>query len=187
MAANSAFKTKLVGVAKQQHTLLGGLHTGDLQLRDQIARYWQEVGFSVPEDIDTSHWSAVFISWCMRNAGASNTEFPPAQAHWEYAQRALQSSGLFAARRLTDYAPQNGDLLHFNRDGGTTRFEQIQNGHYPADGAIFVELGSDNEARFVLGNDPNGSVGLQTAAIDSNGFILQRESNPFICIIEVLK
>ena len=138
MAAETAFKSELVAVAKRQ------------------------LAIAAPENIDDYHWSAIFISWCMRSAGANVTEFPPVQAHWEYVMRAMAASAsLFVARSIANYAPQPGDVLHLNRDFGTITFERARMGHYPSEGGILVDVAVNNssgEARFVFKNDYKGTV-----------------------------
>jgi hypothetical protein len=193
MAVQGAFKAKLVDTAKRQYEKLGSFHRGDPALRKSIARYCEEIGVPVPgdRDIDAYHWSAVFISWCMQTAGASRAEFPPVEAHWQYIVRIMDGRQMpFKAHPLADYAPQCGDLLHFNRDGNAITFERAKEGHYLAESGIIVEIPFPGEYRkvdFILGNDPLGTVGRQSAELNENGFMLQRELYPFICVIEVLK
>jgi hypothetical protein len=76
MTAGSPFKTELVRIANEEHARLGPLRRGNLELRRSIETYCRDVGIVVPHEIDDYHYSAVFISWCMRKAGASETEFP---------------------------------------------------------------------------------------------------------------
>jgi hypothetical protein len=91
------------------------------------------------------------------------------------------------ARRIESYAPKPGDLVHVNRDDGTVDYDRISGGPYAAESGIVVESGQ-GEARIVMGNqEPMGSVGTEKLALDDSGLLIQRGSNPFICVIEVRK
>ena len=75
-------------------------------------------------------WSAAFISYVMRVAGAGN-RFPFTPLHADYINAAARGEGVLHAERPESYPPQPGDLiclgragaqnLHFN-DLPTTRF-----------------------------------------------------------------
>lgn len=76
-------------------------------------------------------WSAVFISYVMRMAGAGR-DFPYSAAHIDYidaAYRAFQGQtppGRVWAERIEDYAPQLGDLICMGRGPDRNlRFDQL--------------------------------------------------------------
>src|SRR4051794_19806364 len=93
MASTSHFKTKLVNVAKIELEQLDFAKRGDILLRKRVGRYCHDVGVVIHESVDTFHYSAIFITWCMRAAGASKVEFPTARSHCEYAKRAHRLCG----------------------------------------------------------------------------------------------
>jgi hypothetical protein len=186
MAGLTSFKAELVRVAWHEHETLGALRRGDRALEERIEFYCCNVGISATAP---AHYSAVFISWCMRTAGASETDFPATAGHWQYASRALKSAGLFRARRVESYAPQLGDVIHVNRDDGKVDYDRVRNGPHPyaAESGIVVET-RQGEALIVMGNqEPAGNVGTEKLALDDSGLLVQRTKNPFICVIEVLK
>jgi hypothetical protein len=63
----------LVEIACRENRLFGSFRRGDQTLEDRIDFYRVSVG--IPDEPSVKeHYSAVFISWCMRVAGASNWE-----------------------------------------------------------------------------------------------------------------
>ncbi|SRR6266849_2590031 len=186
----TTFKAELLRIARAENESLGALRRGDQQLEDRIEFYRRSVRIRATPDVK-AHYSAVFISWCMCAAGASATEFPAVAGHWQYAAFAARNveagTGLFWARRIEDYAPQPGDLVHFNRDGGTVDYDGICAGSYKGESGIVVAR-DGGEALIVVGNqEPPGNVGTERLALDESGLLIQRDSNPFICVIEVRK
>jgi hypothetical protein len=190
MAGPTPFKSDLIRIARQENQTLGSLHRGDPELEKRIEAYCRDVDVSATSSV-RAHYSAVFISWCMRAAGASKEEFPATAAHWEYAGLALRNvengEGLFRARTIESYAPKPGDVIHVNRTDGKVSYDQIGDGHYRAESGIVVEVG-DEKVLMVMGNqEPLGNVGIEKASLDGSGLLVQRAKDPFICVIEVLK
>ena len=195
MAGPSPFKSELVKVAKDEHERLGSLKRGDAALRERIELYCRDVNVAMTDAVDKFHYSAVFISWCLRKAGASEEEFPATSRHWEYARRATQdpigTEGILRGRTIESYAPQVGDLVHMNRDGGIVGYERARSGPYPylAESGIVIHVGeSEREALIVMGNqEPRGNVGTEQLVLSDSGLLVQRTKAPFICVLEVLK
>ncbi len=85
-----------------------------------------------PPDQDGDYaWSAAFISYVMRMAGAG-ARFPYSADHADYINAARRVSlgqttqWLVSAERVQDYAPQLGDLVCFGRGGARgLRFEDL--------------------------------------------------------------
>ena len=192
MAGPTPFKTALVDFAKQEHELLKSTKRGDPLLRERIKCYCNELAVVMSAPVDKFHYLAVFISWCMRRAGASKDEFPTAVGHWEYARRALEQAdkpdALFRGRSMDTYSPVVGDLIHLNRHGGKVDYNTARSGPdpYRAESEIVVDV-RDGQVLVVMGNqDPAGNVGTETFQTDF-GLLVQRSKNPIICIIEVVK
>ena len=72
-------------------------------------------------------WSAAFISWDIESAGVSRDLFCPDARHTIYVERMVERArrpgAAFMPHRLTERAPQVGDLLCASRDGGDTTLE----------------------------------------------------------------
>lgn len=114
-------------------------------LWQRVADYWwfsqdsgtAESGWSsrytetgTPYSTTAPAWSAAFISYIMRAAGAG-TRFPYTPLHADYINAAARNEGALHAERLESYAPQAGDLICLGRasargmrfdDLPTTRF-----------------------------------------------------------------
>ena len=109
----------------------------------------------------------------MRTAGASEAQFPAQISHSEYAKRAFSGAenceGLFQARRVESYAPQPGDVIHLNRDGGKVDYDRIRAGGYNSESGIVVDI-LPNKAVIVMGNqEPRGNVGTEALTLADSG------------------
>jgi hypothetical protein len=190
MAGPTPFKTELVRRARSESESLPGLCRGDKELEDRIEFYGRSIGV-VNVASFRQHYSAVFISWCMRKAGTTEVEFPWRLSHSEYAQFALQNAehgeGIVRARRIEIYPPQPGDIVHVNRDDGKVNFDRIGAGEYHSESGIVIEIAA-GKALIVMGNqEPCGNVGAEELLLTDAGLLAQRARNPFIAVIEVLK
>lgn len=190
----SDFEKALVATATGQFQQFQGLDENDSALAKQIKTYWTAVGTSFP-GVSTP-WSAVFVSWCIKTAGATKKEFffsarHSAFAHWAI-QNAETASGLFRGLRIDECAPTLGDLIHNNRDGNKFTYDHAAtHDSYNSHSAIVVALGEDSAGRFATtigGNEGvPGSVGRKRVALNEDGHVIQRPSNPYICIVQCLK
>jgi hypothetical protein len=161
----------------------------DPPLRNQIRHYWEDIGFDFPGS--STPWSAVLVSWVMRQSGASASEFKASSAHSRFIFWAIQNlrnqTGLFWAHRLDEYAPKMGDIIQNNRGGQALTYDfAAAHEAYESHSAVVVEVGSDNNGRFAItvGGNESDTVGRKRVALNDNGFVRQRESNPYICVIE---
>lgn len=188
----TTYAKKLASAAQTQYDNYHLQHEHDTPLAAQIKKYWQGIGLTFP-GVDTP-WSAVFISWCISNAGASSDEFKFAAAHsifvhWAI-KNAVASTGLFRGFDIAAYAPQLGDLIQHNRDGQHFDFAFAKvNRQYTSHAAIVVEIGEDPQGKYALtiGGNEGNSVGRKLVRLRANGLVKQRENSPFICVIQNLK
>ena len=188
MAAASPFKIELASIAKGKY---GSLNRGDPVLCERIEKYCRDVRVAMTAPVEQFHYSTVFISWCMRNAGASEQEFLATAAHCDYAKRAIGKApgGILRARTIDSYAPHVGDIVHVNREGGTIDYKRAEGpSRYPAESGIVIEVREGNlEVVIVMGNqEPRGTVGTETLASAESGLLLQRAIDPIICVLEVV-
>jgi hypothetical protein len=65
----SAFAKRLANTAKKQYDLYRFYSEDDAPLSKQIRKYWTGLNLSFP-GVSTA-WSAVFVSWCVKQAGAT--------------------------------------------------------------------------------------------------------------------
>ncbi len=102
-------------------------------------------GVVFPADDDSAYaWSAAFVSYVMRIAGAG-PRFPYAEAHSTYIDLAKQqklgqiSGWLVVAERPTEYAPRPGDLICTGREANRTlTYDDLPAGHFPSHCDIVV-------------------------------------------------
>lgn len=120
-------------------------------------------------------WSAAFISYVMRIAGAGQ-RFPYSPAHATYiniaAQMADQSIGGWAvvAERPDSYAPQLGDLIcHGRLRAKSVRYEDLPAGPFTSHCDIVVETGANTIS--VIGGNVDDAVTLKHVPVDVTGRI----------------
>lgn len=111
-------------------------------------------GFVFPASQDGNYaWSAAFISYVMRIAGAGNS-FPYSASHSDYIDAAASGQGgIVKAERPTDYAPQPGDLICLGRGrAGNLKFDDLPAGHFPGHCDIVVDNAVPGQISVVGGN-----------------------------------
>lgn len=189
----SPFAKKLAGIAEEQHTKFHLLDEGDTPLCKQIKKYWTELGLGFTSCVSVP-WSAVFVSWCVKQAGASTAEFKFAAAHSVFVHQAIKNqlagTGVFRGRRITEHRPDVGDIIQNNRTGTEHDYDFARkNENYASHSAIVVEVGSDSIGRYALtiGGNEGDSIRRKVVRLTADGFIKQRTGNPFICVIQNLK
>ncbi|PDT50839.1 MULTISPECIES: DUF2272 domain-containing protein [Sinorhizobium] len=200
----SAYAQRLVAVARGEHSSFAGFLESDDPLRRRIYRTYlvdlavadpdDELGWNMPSNISSWAWSATFISWCVLAAGARNGEFDLSIRHAKYIKNSIENAdsetGVFRARRITEYAPKVGDLICGNRGGGTVTYDQARNlESYNSHGAIVIEFTIENGIRYALtvGGNESDSIRIKKVRLTANGYVKQRSPDPYICVIENLK
>lgn len=188
----SAFASQLANIARALHDKFHLQDEGDPPLSAEIRHFWEDLGFTFPGVEEP--WSAVFVSSCVFRAGAKPAEFRFAPLHSVFVHEAIKnadsSSGVFRGRRLNAHSPAVGDIIQNNRGGSTFDFQFAKtHAEYPSHSAIVVERGHDATGEFALtiGGNEGDSIRRKKVRLSSDGFVLQKSPNPFICIIENLK
>ncbi len=113
--------------------------------------------FPADEDGDYA-WSAAFVSYVMRIAGAG-ARFPYSASHSDYIDIARQQSldhsarWLITAERPESYAPQQGDLICLGRGRARDlRYDDLPAGHFPGHCDIVVDAAVPGQISLVGGN-----------------------------------
>ena len=137
-------------------------------------------------------WSAVFVSWCVKQAGAAAEEFNFNPMHPQFVFAAIAharaDTGVFRGRDCASYAPKVGDILQNNRSGNRFDFAfAASHRSYPSHSAIVMEVGVDNKGKYLrtIGGNESDSVGLKEVRLDRRG----RVRNPdglYIAVVETL-
>jgi hypothetical protein len=143
-------------------------------------------------------WSAAFISWVAREAGAG-AHFKYAPSHSVYIVAALKearkatSTAKFIARRRTDYAPKVGDLIACERRADTdANFDNYQafvaSGRYEAHCDFVVGFNAAGNKVITVGGNVGHSVARKDWPLDANGRIGPKDPKSaaanVICVIE---
>jgi len=183
---------KLAGIAQELHDEFHLTTENDPPLAKQIQKFWTGIGFSFP-GVDEP-WSAVFVSFCVKQAGATASEFKFNPQHSQFVNAAIKNgqsdSGVFRGRETASHAPNIGDIIQMNRGGNTFDFDFARTHRsYISHSAIVVEVGVDSGGLFALtiGGNESDSIRSSLVRLTSSGLIKQRDRNPFICVIEDLK
>lgn len=194
MSTASPYVQKLVATASAEFDNFHEFDETDPPLLARINFYCDQIGIQRPDSIEDFPWSATFISWCVKAAGASLQEFKFSPTHAVFVKAAIANadaeSGVFRARPVDAHAPKVGDIIHRNRNGGRITYKQARTrSNYQSHSAIVVELIESNGAKFavVIGGNEGNSVRRQRIALGTDGRIRQSENNPYISVIEDLK
>ncbi len=119
-------------------------------------------GVEFPSEDDGEYaWSAAFVSYVMRVAGAGE-RFPYSPAHHTYinAAKRMADGGeggwAITALPIDQYAPQPGDLICTSRTARPVRFAQLPAGYFPAHCDIVAQVGAGSD--LVVGGNVDDAV-----------------------------
>jgi len=188
--APTGFQRQLASTAHDQYEQFHLLRENQPPLSTQIERYWADLGFVFP-GVGVA-WSAVFVSWCVKTAGATAAQFHFSAAHSEFVYEAIQNQlsqiGVFRCHRPQDHAPKVGDILQNNR--GTHSFDYAYaraHRHYESHSTVVVEVGVDNAGHYLrtIGGNESDSVGLKEVRLLADGTVANA-AGLYISVIETL-
>jgi len=185
-------KDKMIELAKAERDFWqnGKIKEGTPSHLPRLRQYWNAAGVRSWTDqrmIDEA-WSAAFISYILKNAGAGS-DFNYSTSHsvfWQSAKknRADNNINPFKAYRILEAKPEPGDIIIKGRSAGIT-FDTP--GYFKSHSDIVISV-SPTQATVIGGNLSN-SVRSYTVAL-KNGYIDNSkvtDGNPWIGIIKVNK
>ena len=113
-------------------------------------------------------WSAAFVDYVMRMAGAGR-RFPYSATHAYYINAARQGgSGLaIVAERPESYAPQRGDLICMSRGRSATRYDDLPTGRFASHCDIVVATRPGMLE--VIGGNVDNSVSMKRIPVSTDG------------------
>ena len=118
-------------------------------------------------------WSAAFVSYVMRIAGAG-PRFPYSANHSEYINAARTGTPLLQAEPPESYAPQPGDLICMGRGrAAKLRFDRLPAPKFPAHCDIVVEVTPGTLS--VVGGNVDDAVTMKHVPVDTNGHLATPE------------
>ncbi len=150
-----------------------------------------------PADRDGYYaWSAAFVSYVFRIAGAGNA-FPYSAAHSDYIDAAAeQARGLttawdITAERPDAYAPQPGDLICEGRGrSGKLTYDDLPAGHFPAHCDIVVATSPGQIS--VIGGNVDDAVTMKHVPVTPDGKLATPDGTildtryPWMVVLRVL-
>ncbi|HET6184897.1 MAG TPA: DUF2272 domain-containing protein [Acetobacteraceae bacterium] len=148
-----------------------GLNAGSLESAWTGKHDAQGQVFPASDDWEYA-WSAAFISYVMRIAGAG-AGFPYSEAHSTYINLAKQqklgqvSGYLFTAERPTDYAPRPGDLICLSRARKPITYDDLPDAHFPAHCDIVVATAPGQIS--VIGGNVDDAVTMKHVPVTPDG------------------
>jgi hypothetical protein len=188
----SEFASRLAAIAKRELDTYGGTDEGSSPLKQRIKTYYDYLGFDF-QSVEVA-WSAVFISFCVRKAGASSSEFKFSARHSDFVFEAIKNaqkqSGVFRGYDYSTWSVRVGDILHHNQPDGTFDFEHAKrHTQYSSHSAIVIARGIDHIGKFavLVGGNENNTISRRRIALNSNGTAQQRVKQPFISIVKNFK
>ena len=115
-------------------------------------------------------WSAAFISYVMRLAGAGSS-FPYSETHSDYINAAAEHvPGVpLEPERVSVYAPQRGDLICLWRGDRPVSFDQLPAGRFPGHCDIVV-AGTPGQLDVIGGNVDN-AVAMKYIPVTADGHL----------------
>ena len=158
-----------------------------------------EYGQVFPADEDGKYaWSAAFVSYVMRIAGAGN-RFPYSPDHAYYINIARQMAmgtaqgWLVTAERPEAYAPQPGDLVCYGRDqAASLRYDNLPTAEaFPSHCDIVVEAPGHGTIS-VIGGNVQDTVTLRHVPVTPDGKLAQPNGavvdplKPWMVVLRVL-
>ncbi|MFN0090208.1 MAG: DUF2272 domain-containing protein [Acidimicrobiales bacterium] len=186
-AGNNLTETKPAGIARVERYLIDGLGHSPKSAAAQA----RDPNYA---------WSAAFISYVLRRAGAGRA-FEYSGAHRVFVAKAKQrrlagdTTAPIWAYRITERAPRVGDLIAAARCSndklrcGVTYDTVSPRPYWYMHSDLVVDLGRDADGRYatVIGGNVNQRVGRKRIALDDAGFVkpLGDPNKERIAIVEV--
>jgi hypothetical protein len=190
---SKSFQQRLADIARQEWELFGRGTKKEKQegFWQRIGVYWREgVGVNL-DGRNSNPWSAAFISWVLKTAGAGN-RFKYSARHSVYIRDAIAKrknndpNAAFKGYRINEVAPQVGDLVCASRgiDVGKVGYDTTRDYQSHCDIVVAIKPGRID----LIGGNVGNSVSLKTLTVDSQGKItkLPRNSSWFVVIKNLL-
>jgi len=177
--SSAALRSNIVKVADQEWRRWnrGRTKEGEPAIRKVLEGYWRKGAGWLPDGPtwwSSFPWSAAFISWVMRQAGAGN-DFRYSAAHADYIaaardNRLANNSNQFKAYRTSEVAPQPGDLVCKARQDGVT-YDNVRRGHLTH---CDVVMAVEGNKLMTVGGNVSDSVKATPVEIDGHGRVKDR-------------
>jgi len=158
----------------------------------RVNDYWRAVGKPRIDGMDCRQpWSAAFMGWVMGGAGVPESQFPRVPAHWIYLSRMIREAAYpgryFVPRRISDYSPNQGDLICAYRSGSHPRSSDGYTSAWGLQGTpthCDLVVRKDDRILEAIGGNVRNSVSKVTLELDSAGRLQSVPRRPWFLILE---
>lgn len=168
-------RNKLADLAIDQYEMWG---RGDVKehqnrMKAALSDYWDAAG--APNYGASQPWSAAFISWLFKTAGAGE-RFPYSASHSTYIRQAVSNRkagikrGSLVGYKKTEYSPKVGDLVCYPRQSGVS-FDSDYT--YKSHCDLVVDVDKNTGILTAIGGNVSNSVEKTTYQINSEGKIVE--------------
>jgi hypothetical protein len=136
-----------------------------------------------PERDGNYAWSAAFVSYVMRMAGAGS-RFPYAAAHAVYVDAAVRGSAILRAEDPALYAPQPGDLVCVGRvPARPLRYADLPVRQFAGHCDIAIKL--EGAGLAVVGGNVQDAVALKYLPLGLDGRLIAVAERPWLAVLRV--
>jgi hypothetical protein len=145
--------------------------------------------------VDYYAWSAAFISYVMRTAGAG-ARFPYAPSHYVYINIAKEmklektSGWAVVAERVDEYAPVPGDLICYSRENFKLTYEKLPRRRFA--GHCDMVVARDRAQISVIGGNVDHAVTMKHVPVTADGRLAEPGASvldaryPWLVVLRVL-
>lgn len=167
------FRKKITNIALREYDKFGKgvFKESEKPMQEYIAEYWNK-GLQMPSQSPTGvPWSAAFISYVMRMAGAGN-KFRYSARHSTYIRWAIENlknnKGYFKAYQPKTKPLQVGDMVCYARQSGVNYDTGTD---YDSHCDIITSISKRNGTAIGIGGNVSNSVSATTYNINKEGYI----------------
>lgn len=166
---------------KNSNLIRKGMSETDDGFWQRVGIYWQALGKDITGKNTDYPWSAAFISYIMKMAGAEDN-FQYSAAHATYIRKAIKdvnkTNAAFKGFPINNYSPQIGDLVGYAREFGI---------HYDNLPSFFkshcdIVVGVRKNEIDVIGGNVGNSVTKKTLVTDNNGLVIDKQQTWFVVL-----
>lgn len=161
---------KAVQIAKKELTKWGNgsIKEHDPKTLENLKDYWRAVDLDYSK-MKNEAWSAAFISWVMKQAGAKD-QFDYSPSHSVYIRRAIENKknnkGSWKGYKPSDVKVEKGDLICYARPI-SDKYDAT--GRYASHCDLVYDVDRKSKIVRAIGGNVSNSVTESTTSIDENG------------------
>jgi peptidoglycan hydrolase-like protein with peptidoglycan-binding domain len=174
----------------------GRLEENNPAVFERLVQYWMGAGYARSEAENRArlsqggrdpagYWSAAFISWCVRQAGATSSQFSFAGAHSTfiaeaYQNRVQRNSKPFKAYSTSEAAPRVGDIIGYAREldvPNTVATVVRDTSGYHTDIVVAIDAAASRIT--VIGGNLSDSVSAGVRNISTKGYLVHADPKYF--------